>query len=360
MNKIRVLLMDDSVVVRRFLTTVVSSEPELEVVATAANGKIGLSKIHQTNPDVVVMDVEMPEMDGIEALQEIRRRWPLLPVIMFSTQTQRGASVTLDALELGANDYVTKPAQVATIEQAQQQVKEDLIAKIRVLCPRYQSPPKPLRVPTESPPRDHDATPRLRAVEIVAIGTSTGGPNALAALLPTLPGDFPVPILIVQHMPPLFTTMLAERLSSKSAIKVHEATHGDRISPGQAWIAPGDYHMTVRKSYGVSFVELHQGARENSCRPSVDVLLRSVDATYGSGTLAVIMTGMGQDGFQGCEMVRRSGGTIFAQDEASSVVWGMPGFVARAGLADRVLPLDCLGQAISSRVRLTPSMSRIA
>lgn len=365
MNKIRVLVIDDSVVVRRFLTNMISADPELEVTGAAANGRIGLSKIQQNNPDIVVMDVEMPEMCGLDALREIRRAWPLLPVIMFSSLTQRGAAVTLDALELGANDYVTKPTQVGSIDQAQQQIRDDLIPKIMALCGRDRRIARSIgTTPFPSPPevndRVHAANLSPRRIEVVAIGTSTGGPNALATVIPDLPADFPVPILIVQHMPPFFTAALADRLSSKSAIKVREAAQGDQLKPGRAWIAPGDHHMVIRKSEGSIVIELNQGPRENSCRPSVDVLLRSVAAAYGSSTLAVVMTGMGQDGLLGCEMVHKSGGTIYAQDEATSVVWGMPGFVARAGLAERVLPIDCLGAAITSRVGSRPSSSRPA
>ena len=362
MNKIRVLIVDDSVVVRTMLTNVISTDPDIEVVGTAANGRIGLSKIQQTHPDLVVMDLEMPEMGGLEALREIRRLWPLLPVIMFSSLTMRGAAVTLDALELGANDYVTKPARVDSAEQAVQQIKQDLVCKIRALCGRDRRPAKsngttPFQVPPEAKYQRPSTPVADGRIGLLTIGTSTGGPNALAAVLPTLPADFPVPILIVQHMPPLFTAMLAERLSSKSAIKVTEAVHGDRLKPGHAWIAPGDYHMALRSSQGTTTIELNQEPRENSCRPSVDVLLRSVARTYGAATLAVIMTGMGQDGLLGCEMIRDAGGTIYVQDEATSVVWGMPGFVARGGLADRVLPLAFLGAAITSRVCLKPSRS---
>jgi two-component system, chemotaxis family, protein-glutamate methylesterase/glutaminase len=356
MSAIRVLIIDDSVVVRRFVSDLVAAEPELETAGVAPNGRIGLSKIAQISPDLVVLDLEMPEMDGLETLAEIRRRWPLLPVIIYSSLTRRGARAALDALERGANDYVTKPQQTANSEEAVRCVRADLISKIKALAVRTQpaagrGEPAAWGVATATAePKGPAGELTRRPVEIMAIGTSTGGPNALAALLPSLPGNFPVPIVIVQHMPPLFTAMLAERLASKSAITVSEAVHGERLRPGHALIAPGDYHMAVTRVWGEPRVELHQGPHENSCRPSVDVLFRSVAAAYGAGTLAVVLTGMGSDGLRGCERIRESGGGVMVQDEASCVVWGMPGFVARAGLADRVLSLNGIGPAVVGRV----------
>jgi two-component system chemotaxis response regulator CheB len=366
MAGIRVLIIDDSVVVRRFLTDALSAEPGLEVAGIAPNGRIGLSKISQVTPDLVVLDLEMPEMDGLETLVAIRHGWPTLPVIMYSSLTHRGAIATLDALERGANDYVTKPTQVGSPHDAVARVREELVPKIFALVPRRTSvvgvtrwlgssvsgDPVPIR-----PPRPAEGLPR--PVDILAIGTSTGGPNALAVVIPTLPSDFPVPIVIVQHMPPLFTAMLAERLSSKASIPVREAVSGDRLTPGCAWIAPGDHHMVVTRAGGAARIELHHGPQENSCRPSVDVLFRSVADTFGSGTLAVVLTGMGSDGLKGCERIREAGGSILAQDEASSVVWGMPGFVARAGLAERILALDDIAPAIVGRTRIKQTAGRV-
>jgi two-component system, chemotaxis family, protein-glutamate methylesterase/glutaminase len=357
MRTIRVLVIDDSVVVRRFVSDVLSAEPDLAVAGVAPTGRIGLSKITQSIPDLVILDLEMPEMDGLETLAEIRRKWPLLPVIMYSSRTRRGAIATLDALEAGANDYVTKPSQMGSPEDAVRCVRTELIPKIRALVPGAKPPvigahrdglggtaPLSPRTPRELGQPHHP-------VAIVAIGTSTGGPNALAAIIPTLPADFPVPIVIVQHMPPLFTAMLADRLASKAAISVSEATHGGLLRPGHAWIAPGDRHMTVTCSGGMPRVELNQGPHENSCRPSVDVLFRATASAYGAGTLGVVLTGMGNDGLKGCELIREAGGSVFVQDEASSVVWGMPGFVARADLAERVLPLDLIGPTLVGRCR---------
>jgi two-component system chemotaxis response regulator CheB len=334
----------------------------LEVVGAAANGRIGLAKIPQVNPDLVILDVEMPEMDGLQTLAALRKTYPRLPVIMFSTLTTRGAVATLDALSLGANDYVTKPANVGSVAVGMQRIREDLIPKIKALCAGItgiERPPmsalRTLRAENHTPPRSGSSVEQaihssgLR-VDIVAIGVSTGGPNALAELLPQLPTDFPVPVVIVQHMPPLFTKLLAERLAAKSALRVNEGAADALLQPGCAWVAPGDFHMIVARDAAVR-LQLHQGPPENSCRPAVDVLFRSVAKLYGTGALAVVLTGMGQDGLRGCEEIREGGGQILVQDEASSVVWGMPGFVARAGLADKILPLEQMANEITRRVR---------
>jgi two-component system chemotaxis response regulator CheB len=357
MKKIRVLVIDDAVVIRRLVTEILSNDPEIEVVGTAANGSIGLARILQLTPDVVTLDVEMPDMDGFATLTEIRKTHPRLPVIMFSTLTARGAEATLEALAAGASDYVTKPANVGSVSAAQQSVRESLIPKIKALCPRIAQPaPAPAPLPRvagkQAPPtRAGGASAPTARVDVLAIGVSTGGPNALAALMPRLPGDLEVPVLIVQHMPALFTKILAERLDHASALHVAEARGGEVLKPGHVWIAPGDHHMVVVRSGLRVLVQLNQEPPQNSCRPAVDPLFESVARTYGRGTLAVVLTGMGQDGLRGAEDVHAAGGVVLAQDEASSVVWGMPGAVARAGLANGVLPLDQLAEAIVRRVR---------
>lgn len=354
MRKVRVLVVDDSVVVRRMVTDVLSSDPLIEVVGAAANGRIALAKIPQVNPDLITLDIEMPEMDGLEALRAIRETYPTLPVIMFSTLTERGAAATLEALSLGANDYVTKPSNVGKASLALDRISEELIPKIKVFCATVVGPneipdhPVPATEPVRlRPVKDR---PKRQKPEIVAIGISTGGPTALFALLPTLPADFPAPVVIVQHMPPMFTALLAERLASLSAVTVSEATIGESLEPGHVWIAPGDYHIALARDGNSILMRTHQGPPENSCRPSVDVLFRSVAEVYGPRSLAVVMTGMGKDGLRGCEDIHEVGGQVVVQDEASSVVWGMPGFVAQAGLADNVLPLDRIGPEIIRRV----------
>ena len=309
MRKIRVLIVDDAVVIRRLLTDIIASDPLLEVAGAAATGSIGLAKIPQVNPDVITLDVEMPGMSGIETLVEIRKQYPLLPVIMFSTLTARGAGATLDALALGASDYVTKPANVGSMTAGIQAVRESLIPKIKILCSRITGNAAATR-PSAFTPRLSSATATAR-VDVLAIGVSTGGPNALAALLPQLPKDFPVPIVIVQHMPPVFTKLLATRLNSKAALHVAEAHDGARLVPGTAWIAPGDRHMEVRRA-GVDVVLSTNGdPPENSCRPAVDPLFRSVATVYGKRVLALVLTGMGQDGLRGSEHVH----VIYVDDE---------------------------------------------
>jgi len=340
-TKKRVLLVDDAVVVRKVLSQAIAEDPDLEVGATAVNGRIGLAKFAALKPDIVLLDIEMPEMDGLETVRELRKLDSRVPIIMFSSLSERGAAATLEALALGATDYVTKPINVdagTTLET----ITRELIPKIRVLCYLPAAPGS--GIPVASPPVPLVSAPRptrlLSPAKIVVIGVSTGGPDALARVLPLLPAQFPVPVLIAQHMPAIFTSMLAARLNSKSALPVRECVSGEPVLPGCAIIAPGDFHMVVQKENGSIWLRTHQGPRENFCRPSVDVLFRSVSNVYGDRALAVVLTGMGQDGLKGCEMLRAAGARICVQDEASSVVWGMPGFVAKAGLADKILPLD--------------------
>jgi two-component system chemotaxis response regulator CheB len=339
---------DDSVVIRRLLSDTLSGDRALEVVGTAGDGHIALAKIPLLKPDLITLDVEMPVMDGLETLAALRKLYSKLPVIMFSTLTERGAAATLDALSLGASDYATKPSHAGSSAVAIERVRAELIPKIKALCGvalGVASSPRPRPRPAVKV-RGH-SNPRI---EIVAIGTSTGGPNALAEILPRIPNDFPVPIVVVQHMPPIFTRLLAERLASRSAIPVEEGRSGAILAPGHAWIAPGDFHMTVRRGGVERRLDLNQKPPENSCRPAVDVLFRSVALAYGANVLGVVMTGMGADGVLGAQDIRDAGGDVIIQDEASSVVWGMPGLVHASGLADAAYPLDDLATEITWRV----------
>ncbi len=354
MKKTTVLIVDDSVVIRRILRDAISADPELAVVGVAANGRIALTMIDQVSPDIITLDLEMPEMDGLEFLRHLRGSHPKLPVIMFSTLTQRGAIATLDALALGARDYVTKPANVGIVKAGVECICSQILPRIKAICGRSNSatPSKTARQPTLS----HTSV-AAGLVRIVAIGSSTGGPNALAEVLPQLPADFPVPVVVVQHMPPTFTRFLAERLNNTCQVQVVEATSDQELAPGKVYIAPGDFHISTYTNAQTYRLRTDQRPPENSCRPAVDVLFRSVADTYRNQALAVILTGMGQDGFRGAQNLRQAGSQILAQDEASSVVWGMPSFVAEAGLADRVLPLPQIGTEIVRRVMFRHSVA---
>jgi len=338
-----VLVVDDSVVIRRLVTQALSQHPAIEVVGVAANGTLSLQRIAQFTPDVITLDIEMPDMNGLEVLQHIRRDYPSTRVIMFSTLTERGASITLEALTLGADDYVPKTTAYFSGETPIAGLQQVLIPKITQF---FQLPAGPT---TNGARPEQGRTPKVSArphvsagvpPKVVVIGVSTGGPTALGEILPRFPSAFPLPILIVQHMPPLFTRLLGERLNATCALRVEEARQGTKVESGRILIAPGDYHMAVAPTTEGVGVILDQSAQQNFCRPAVDVLFKSTAEVYGASAIAVVLTGMGQDGLRGAEILRANGATIFAQDEETSIVWGMPGAVVNAGLADRVLPLQ--------------------
>jgi two-component system chemotaxis response regulator CheB len=339
-SKLRALVVDDSVVIRRLVTHALSEDPEIEVVGSAPDGKVALARIPQLNPHVVTLDIEMPTMDGLETLRYIRRQFPHLVVIMFSTLTERGAAITMEALSLGAQDYVTKASNTGSLDRSLENLRGDLIPKIKQFFqftrrnPELASAINPPRT-TIKPP----SGPRPRP-QIVVIGVSTGGPTALATVVPNIPGDFPLPVLIVQHMPPMFTRLLAERLQTQTKLRVSEAAEGSKIERGVVLIAPGNYHMQIKRNGRQTVAALDQAPPENSCRPAADVLFRSAAEAYGGAVIGVVLTGMGKDGLRGCEALKGQGAYVIAQDEASSVVWGMPGFVSKSGLADATVSLN--------------------
>jgi two-component system, chemotaxis family, protein-glutamate methylesterase/glutaminase len=347
-EKARVLIVDDSVVVRRMLTDILSMEPDIEVVGAAANASLALAKIPQTNPNLITLDVEMPGMNGLDLLAEIRKTSPKLPVIMFSSLTQRAAATTLEALARGATDYVTKPSGMGSRAEAVEHVRAQLVPKIRALAGHLSRMSSGQGACAR--PKQKFSAAGLLHLQVLAVGSSTGGPNALVELFRAIPRTLPVPVVIVQHMPPVFTRTLAERLTAACPMKFHEAVHGDLLRPGEAWIAPGDHHLRVERQAGALKLALSKDLPENSCRPAVDVLFRSVADVFAEGTLAVVLTGMGQDGLRGCQAIAARGGQIVVQDEATSVVWGMPGFVAKNGLAEAVLPLGELSGEVLRRV----------
>jgi two-component system chemotaxis response regulator CheB len=336
------------------VTDVLSADPDIEVVGTAVNGKIAVGKLEQLKPDLVTMDIEMPEMNGIEAVRAIRggvggQRHSRVPIVMFSTLTERGASSTLDALSAGANDYVTKPANVGSVGQSMESVREQLIPKIKALTGRPVSMgPARTAAPLPPPPPAAPRTGPRRKPAVLVIGSSTGGPEALARVLPQLPASLPVPVLLVQHMPPVFTRQFAQRLDRLCALRVVEASDGTPLAPGTVHLAPGDHHLVVRAAQGRGpQTGLNQGPPENFCRPAVDPLFRSAVAAYDGAVLAVVLTGMGSDGRNGAGEIRAAGGTVLVQDQNTSVVWGMPGAISQAGYADEVLALDRIPEAIN-------------
>ena len=348
------LIVDDSAPIRILLHEALSSDPAVTVVGTAANGELALLAVRTQRPDVIILDLEMPVMDGMEFLTQVRHVAPRLPVIVFSSFSSHGAEVTLKALWAGASDYVTKP-RTAGVEQAREAVAAALLPRIRAIAGRERERASRARAKAApaAPAARREAervTPRPRSrARAVFVAASTGGPRALAELLRGLPADLPVPVVIVQHMPAMFTGYLAHGLASQCALKVSEAWPGARLEPGQVWIAPGDRHLTVRLSARGLEAQLQQGAHENGCRPSADPLFRSAAETFGHTALAVVLTGMGQDGLLGARALHDASATVIVQDEASSVIWGMPGSIARAGLADGVLPLDAIAAEIVAR-----------
>ena len=341
---IRVLVVDDSAFMRRVVGDAIASQPDMQLIGAARNGLDALLKVEQLQPDVVTLDVEMPEMDGLTALRHLMVRYPR-PVVMLSTMTQAGAATTLRALSIGAVDFVAKPSGAISLdfsrvrEELLQKIRGAALARIRAQVASTRRPPEATRVPRAKYPGAFE--------HLVVIGCSTGGPRALAALVPELPAEAPTAYLIVQHMPAGFTRSLAERLDASGPIAVREAVAGDRLEGGTALVAPGDYHLRLSPS---GAVELDQAARVHGVRPSVDVALESVSERFGSKTVAVILTGMGQDGAAGAAVVRQAGGYVLAEDESTCVVWGMPRAVVERGLAHRVAPLDGIAEAIASIV----------
>jgi two-component system chemotaxis response regulator CheB len=344
---VNILVVDDAVVARRVISDILDAEEDFQVVGTAPNGNLALKKIARMHPDVVTLDIDMPELDGMQTLSAIRSSYPEIRVIMVSNHTRRGAAITVEALFSGASDYVTKAARSSSPEEARKYLQDQLVPKIRALAPATSAAAiaahrRPIRPITQK---------RIPAIEVVVIGSSTGGPNALTAILESLPEDFPVPVLIVQHLPENFTTFLAKRLDTVSALAVREATHQTLVEPGNVWIAPGNLHLETRSTTRGIELATTDGPLVNSCKPAADVLFRSAAKCYGASVLAVVLTGMGHDGLDGCRDISAAGGQVVVQDRATSVVWGMPGQVAEAGLADSVLPVSEIGDEVVRRVK---------
>lgn len=351
---VRLLIVDDSAFIRNALSSMLSSDPEIQIVGTARDGLEAIEKIGILKPDIVTMDVEMPRMDGIAALRHIMETNPL-PIIMVSSITTEGAKVTLDALDLGAVDFIPKNLSELSVNIVK--IKEILIDKIKQIARKglvikqarpqgRAAAPRSIEVPLHIPLR----TTGERRVGILSIGTSTGGPKALQEIIPKLPKDFPAPIVIAQHMPPNFTGPFAERLNQLSQIEVREAKEGEPLKVGVALIAPGWGHMRVKRVRGIeTVVSISDNKEDFIYRPSVDALMDSVADCFPGRALGVILTGMGNDGLKGLMKLKKTGGRIFAQDEASCVVYGMPKAVVDAGIADKVLSVEEMaGEIINS------------
>jgi two-component system chemotaxis response regulator CheB len=354
-SPIRVMIVDDSTIVRGMVTRQLAALPDIEIAAIAENGQKALDIIAQVNPDVVILDIEMPVMDGITALPLLLKAAPKAQILISSTLSLRNAEISLKALALGAADYLAKP--VAREQGASTEFFRELSEKIRVLArtPRV-SPaavPKPAGPMTAQPVSPLAATPaaKPKPVKAIAIASSTGGPQALNTLFSTLGSRITrVPIFITQHMPPTFTTILAEHIAKASGMPCHEGKDGERIVPGTVYLAPGDYHMLAVSTSEGPKIQLTQSPPENFCRPAADPMLRSLSAIYGDGLLSVVLTGMGQDGLKGCQTAASAGGYIIAQDQESSVVWGMPRAVAEANLAHQILPLGSIPETLMKAV----------
>jgi len=362
---IKVLVVDDSNVVQRMICEILSEDSEIEVVGTAKHGREGLDKVEELAPHVVVLDMEMPLMDGLEMLRELRQTHKISPaVIIFSHLTERGAEITLDALALGAQDFITKPRAFGDYQEVMQLMRGMLIEKVKLFGKLQvkrqqrkakQNPQESVKIQPKSEPStkvvpssDPTASTGSNVLpEIIAIGVSVGGPPALTELLSNLTPDLSVPVVVVQHMPALYIEHFARRVDAQSQVKVVEAVHGQQLEPATVYIAPGDFHMVLEKlgEYNCLFTKKEEPV--HACRPSIDVLFQSVSKVYGKKSLCVILTGVGKDGVDGCRAIHKSGGRVIAQDEETSLVWGTPGKVVELGISNEVLPISDIAPAIT-------------
>jgi len=356
---IRVMVVDDSALVRKIATDILSADPEITVAATAANAEFAMAKLERERLDVITLDLEMPGMGGLEAIRRIMSARPT-PIIVMSAHAQKGAELTLQALEAGAIDFVLKPSN--SLSGGIPAIAKELTEKVRDAARIVMGPPQSLATPLETRSaalaEPHRAAPPVYAplpldgerYDLVAIGTSTGGPVALKTVLTQLPADFPVGVVVVQHMPPVFTKAFADRLDSCCAVRVKEAENGDLILPGRVLIAPGNWHMIVTRFGAEPKVLLNQNDPVNGHRPSVDVLMHSVAREYGSKAVGVIMTGMGKDGAEGLRELHGRGGRIIAQDQNTSVIYGMNKEVVQNGNAHEVVPVDQIAFRLRTNV----------
>jgi len=345
-EKIRVLVVDDSALMRKLIPSILARDPEIEVVGTAMDGEFALKKVEELRPDVVTLDLEMPRMDGMETLRLIMRRAPM-PVILFSTHSKEGAYSTLKALALGAVDFIAKPTDAAAGHL--EKIADVLIEKIKVAKRATGRKLPPATVPIDPPVFKKGARSTAPPTRIIAIGVSTGGPNALQYVLSQIPADFPCSILVVQHMPEGFTEMFAKRLDECCALDVSEAKSGDLLLAGRVLICPGNRHMMVRRMPRGDMAVLSDGAPVNGHRPSVDVLFHSVAQEFSLASVGVLMTGMGEDGADGLGVIKAAGGFTIAQSEETCVVSGMPRAAIMKGHANRIIALEQIGNFLASQ-----------
>jgi len=359
-DPIRVMVVDDSAVIRGLITRILDADPGLQVVASVSDGQRAVDRIGKAEIDVIILDIEMPVMDGLTALPKLMKADPEIKILMASTLTMRNADISMKALRLGATDYIPKPTATGDIN-GRDEFGRVLLDKVRSLGQarrRRRSISGRSRVPaaaavtTTKPEQKITLRPSSRIKpRIIAVGSSTGGPQALFTFLGALTGTVEQPIVVTQHMPPKFTTILAQHIEQTTGSSCVEAVDGQEIEPGKIYVAPGDFHMIAESKVGSAVLRLTTTPPENFCRPSVDPMLRSLCDIYGGAILTVILTGMGSDGMRGAQSVVEKGGTVIAQDEASSVVWGMPGAVATNGLCSAVLPLDELAPHVAMLAR---------
>jgi two-component system chemotaxis response regulator CheB len=361
-SKIRVLVVDDSAIMRRIITTALKTDPGIEVVGIAEDGLVSLNKVRELQPDVITMDVEMPNMDGLTAVAEIRKFNRTVPIIMFSTLTQKGAEATINALTSGASDYVGKPTDVSDTQTAFNILKETLLPKVRALHKKpFRHVPKTTgqmaeqaKAPSKGPLTILKEPIFLGPPAAVVLGVSTGGPLALIDIFSEFKKPLPVPMFIVQHMPAKFTELMAQRLSTLSPIEVVEAKHGDIAESGKVYIAPGGFHLHLERMGAKVVMYTSEDPPENNCRPAVDVLFRTAAQIYKSRLLGIVLTGMGSDGLKGAQDIVSAGGTMWVQDEETSVIWGMPGVIANAHLAHKIMPLKKVAGEMLQRLQVKP------
>lgn len=364
-DRYRVMVVDDSAVIRGLLTRSLEADHSIKVVASVGNGEVALKSLERHDIEVIILDIEMPVMDGLTALPKLLAAQPNVKVVMASALTRKNAEVSLRALQAGAADYVTKPSSTSELTSADN-FQRELTEKVKALAAATRSsssarPSKPAAAgAAKEAPRStgklYDGCEivlrkqPILSPRVIAIGSSTGGPQALLEVLADMTSTVKLPILITQHMPATFTTLLAEHIARATGVPAKEAVHGEMIEAGRIYMAPGDYHMLVESKGAGQQIVLNQGPQENFCRPAVDPMLRSMAPIFGAGLLTIILTGMGSDGKKGAEKVVEAGGAVIAQDEATSVVWGMPGAVATSGLCSAVLPLKDIGPSVRKMV----------